>query len=398
MHCHFLESSDEEFDGLEGFFEQLHGATTNLLSDAISYRTAVRALLEHQAALHDLVTANGYAEKGLIVKQLAEQRLKLLQLLDEVVEGELVHALREFDGIMKTVKSRIVKRSHKLLDVTRLSQPTTSSGNGDGKTTSTAATRTVGEERKGIKNEQALEQAKRDYELHSRMLKSQLPMLFELRQQLISPCIESILYLQGELYRLTLQSFERASGDLKEVIRKFDEDMIAVLKEMQQISVVADMLPKRSPMVSAELSPDATSSAPSIYPSLRSDRPAVTGQASGSLSSIKSALDRSGAKLDGIFSTLGIGSPSGTTSTEACSVKSTSSASASNPAAASTPKLYAVADYDFAAEQQGDLSLRTGQRIEVLAKGATADSWWEGKAADGRVGSFPGNYVRLIPH
>lgn len=396
-----VESSDEEFDGLEGFFEQLHRATANLLSDAISYRTAVRALIEHQATLHDLVTANGYVEQGLIIKQLAEQRLKLLQLLDEVVEGELLYALKEFDGIMKTVRSRIVKRNHKLLDVARFSQSVSSTNHGatTGSTTaSTTTTRSVDEERRSIKTEQALKQSTQDYELHNGMLKSQLPMLFELRQQLISPCIESILYLQSELYRLTLQSFERATGDLKEVIRKFDEDMLVVLKEMQQISVVAGMLPKRSPMVSAELSPDATTTPPSIYPSLNNDMPAVARQTSSSLSSLKSALDRSTTKLDGIFGTLGIGFPSKTTSTEACPVKGTDSASSNHATAVTTPKLYAVVDYDFAAEQEGDLGLRTGQRIEILKKGPTADSWWEGRAADGRVGSFPGNYVRLIPH
>jgi amphiphysin len=42
----------------------------------------------------------------------------------------------------------------------------------------------------------------------------------------------------------------------------------------------------------------------------------------------------------------------------------------------------------------GDLSFKTGDRIELVEKTASADDWWTGKTADGKQGVFPGTYVQ----
>ncbi|KAI8322506.1 DUF500-domain-containing protein [Martensiomyces pterosporus] len=54
----------------------------------------------------------------------------------------------------------------------------------------------------------------------------------------------------------------------------------------------------------------------------------------------------------------------------------------------------AVAMYDFAGEQAGDLSFTKGDLINVTKKTESQNDWWEG-TCNGRSGQFPANYVRL---
>ena len=70
-------------------------------------------------------------------------------------------------------------------------------------------------------------------------------------------------------------------------------------------------------------------------------------------------------------------------------------AAAQRPPPPPTPRaLMAVALYDFDAQQDGDLSFRAGEHIEVVERTVDANGWWSGKL-NGRTGIFPGNYVRL---
>lgn len=57
--------------------------------------------------------------------------------------------------------------------------------------------------------------------------------------------------------------------------------------------------------------------------------------------------------------------------------------------------LYAEALYDFQGQNQGDLSFREGDQIQVVKKTDSTDDWWEGKL-NGVKGSFPANYCKII--
>ena len=50
---------------------------------------------------------------------------------------------------------------------------------------------------------------------------------------------------------------------------------------------------------------------------------------------------------------------------------------------------YVVALYDFAAQADGDLDFRAGDRIEVVERTESTEDWWTGKL-NGRQGVFPG--------
>ena len=51
-----------------------------------------------------------------------------------------------------------------------------------------------------------------------------------------------------------------------------------------------------------------------------------------------------------------------------------------------------IALYDFEAQQDGDLTIKKGDRVKLLDKGK---GWWKGEL-DGKVGLFPHNYVKLV--
>ncbi|KAI8363113.1 hypothetical protein B0O80DRAFT_432756 [Mortierella sp. GBAus27b] len=54
-----------------------------------------------------------------------------------------------------------------------------------------------------------------------------------------------------------------------------------------------------------------------------------------------------------------------------------------------------LALYDYDAQQEGDLSFRKDDRIELIERTADVNGWWTGKL-NGRQGIFPGNYVQEL--
>lgn len=50
--------------------------------------------------------------------------------------------------------------------------------------------------------------------------------------------------------------------------------------------------------------------------------------------------------------------------------------------------------YDFQAQNEGDLSFQTGDRITILEKTESTEDWWTG-SLNGMKGAFPSNYVQL---
>lgn len=59
--------------------------------------------------------------------------------------------------------------------------------------------------------------------------------------------------------------------------------------------------------------------------------------------------------------------------------------------------VYARCMYDFAAEKEGDLSLRKGSVVTMSAKQDFAGAWLYGAIDDSAPGYFPASFVKLIP-
>lgn len=57
-------------------------------------------------------------------------------------------------------------------------------------------------------------------------------------------------------------------------------------------------------------------------------------------------------------------------------------------------QMYATVEYDYEAQQDGELTIREGDRIRILKKSDSTVDWWEGEIRGVR-GSFPANYISM---
>lgn len=64
------------------------------------------------------------------------------------------------------------------------------------------------------------------------------------------------------------------------------------------------------------------------------------------------------------------------------------------PTSLQSPTQTAVALYNFAGEQSGDLAFKKGDVITILKKSDSQNDWWTGRV-NGKEGIFPANYVRV---
>ncbi|KAG9293222.1 hypothetical protein G9A89_010593 [Geosiphon pyriformis] len=58
-------------------------------------------------------------------------------------------------------------------------------------------------------------------------------------------------------------------------------------------------------------------------------------------------------------------------------------------------EIYAEAQYDFRGKKDADLSFKVGDKIRIIKKTNNVKDWWQGEA-NGKVGEFPGNYVKPL--
>ncbi|CAG8475376.1 9486_t:CDS:2 [Ambispora gerdemannii] len=61
----------------------------------------------------------------------------------------------------------------------------------------------------------------------------------------------------------------------------------------------------------------------------------------------------------------------------------------------SSEEEYAMAKYNFRNQEDTDFKFKIGDRIRVVKRTRKESDWWTGEF-DGKVGQFPGNYVRLL--
>ena len=164
-------------------------------------------------------------------------------------------------------------------------------------------------------------------------------LLSDLCTQLLVPALQSMSHLQRELFKMTQHSFVMATGTLKAVIRKFEEDTVMVLKEMQ-------------------------------------GNKNFTYCSSG---------DENGKSSAASYSRAGLGARS------MYSVASKSKLRQSSSSLENDSAKYVVVDHDFAARDFGELSIMEGQGVELICKAGSDDhdDWWEGRLPDGKGGLLP---------
>ncbi|KAI0353165.1 BAR-domain-containing protein [Trametes cingulata] len=402
-------STDPEFDDYARRFESIEKATEKLLKDSKAYTEAVTNLFTHGSdfATHfatifhplgseyDLESRHPEAEHTIsnvdgYVAAIEDLKSSIVPEL-ELIDSRIVGPIKEFQGILKAIRKSITKREHKLVDYDRFNNSLTKLRDKKEKT--------LNDEKNLFKLEQDFEIASTEYDYINTAMKNELPRFLVQATQFIDPLFHSFYYMQLNIFYLML---EKLNG--------FAEGKFEVSVPAAQIA--SDYEAQRSDALERIEALNITKRIISTARMVQNQRqgsglapPSSIGRSS-TMSSTSSAASRS--PSSSTFSKKPPPPPSSASAAAAPPPPYSPPSAGSNfsvaakkappppPPLKPKPKpaaQYVVALYDFAAQADGDLDFKAGDRIEVIERTDSTEDWWTGRL-NGRTGVFPGNYVQ----
>lgn len=376
-------SHDAAFDELERRFTVIEKYAEKLQKDSKTYHDAVKDMLmsgtgftEHFGLLFrpmgseiDIERAHPEASTTIVNSTYFQQSLdELRELLTpevELIASRILTPVQELLAILKSLRKNITKRDHKLVDFDRHNN---------------AYTKLRDKKEKSLKDEQNLFKVEQDYETAAAdydqlngLMKEELPRFFEMATRFMTPLFHSFYYMQLNVFYLTLdklQNFANGRYDISAAsVARVEQDYVSQLNDASER---LEALTIRKPAM----------------PTAR-----LLQQARGSTSATSSIASKAGVARSS-STTSAAGPPSYSAANNATSKRAPPPIPGSKPStSAKAPAQYVVALYDYAAQADGDLTFRAGDRIEVVERSGSTEDWWTGRFG-GHQGVFPGNYVR----
>ncbi|KIO07456.1 hypothetical protein M404DRAFT_137041 [Pisolithus tinctorius Marx 270] len=410
-------SSDPEFDDLNRHFAVLEQATEKLLKDTKAFTEAVKALFtsanafanhfnflfspisgelslasKHPSATDTINNTPDYA------KYMDELRTTLSPEL-ELIDSRVVGPLKEFQGVLKIIRKTITKRDHKLVDYDRFNNSLTKLRDKKEKSLS--------DEKNLFKLEQDYEVATNEYDYINNTLKQDLPRFMQLATHFIDPLFHSFYYMQLNIYYLFLEklnTFAEGRYDVStvpgsQIQSEYENKRTDAWSQIEDLNITKRII-STSKLVQANRS--APTSSLGHAPSVMTTSSTASAAARSMPSSSHPALPPSYAKKapPPPPGQQAAPPPPYTPSSSATSNGASTAAATKRPPPPPPLKPkpkpepeYVTALYDFDAQAEGDLSFKTGDRIEVIAKTESQEDWWTGRL-NGAQGVFPGNYVQ----
>ncbi|RKP19697.1 BAR-domain-containing protein, partial [Rozella allomycis CSF55] len=212
---------DEEYKQMETYFNEVEASIAKLLENAKKFKESsiskpvlckIVGLLEHQASFASVIKDVFQplpSDEGMAVEIDEKKRLdacdmatKYIGKVNELksslenqntfIEENVISVLAQVLTIMKPIKEKMKKRSHKLVDYDRhrLSYQKMKSN----------STSSPVDERKLAKQQQLLDESKSEYDQYNNVLKTDLPVFFQLREELMKPILESIFCFQKNFF------------------------------------------------------------------------------------------------------------------------------------------------------------------------------------------------------
>ncbi|KAJ7171814.1 hypothetical protein C8R43DRAFT_979525 [Mycena crocata] len=407
-------STDPEFDDYQRHFGDMEKAAEKLLKDTKAFTDAVNGLFTSGAGFathfstlfhpisgeYDLIGKNPDAAQT--IKAVTKYETAMEELRSsigpelELIESRIVGPTKELQQVMKTIRKSITKRDHKLTDYDRFNNSLTKLRDKKEKSLS--------DEKNLFKLEQDFELATNEYDFLNNALKTDLPRFMTLSTQFIDPLFSSFFYMQLNIFYLILEKMNGFADDAKYDISNVPGSHIASDYESKRTdawSTIEELnITKRIISVSRMVQANRQNGGGTLGRSATSASAASSGSrtpppsrvASSSFKKTPPPIPGSAAPAPPPPYT-----PSGGVASAAAAA-ATKRAPPPPPPLKPKPKIapkvqYVVALYDFAAQADGDLSFNTGDRIEVVQRGASAEDWWTGRV-NGQEGVFPGNYVQ----
>ncbi|PIL29942.1 transporter [Ganoderma sinense ZZ0214-1] len=400
------QSTDPEFDDYARRFESIEKATEKLIKDSKAYTDAVTSLFsnavdfgqhfatvfhpfgseyglesKHPDAEHTIANVDGYTAS------LEEMKSSVVPEL-ELIESRIVGPIKEFQGILKAIRKSITKRQHKLVDYDRFNNSLTKLRDKKEKT--------LNDEKNLFKLEQDFEIASNEYDFINTAMKNELPRFLVQATQFIDPLFHSFYYMQLNIFYLLLEKmngFAENRFDVaipaEQIVTDYETRRSDALERVEALNITKRMISTFEPRSLGRRAPSLGRSATTSSANSAASR-------SPSTSSFKKAPPPPPSSLSGAAPAPPPPyTPPAPGSAAAASVLAKK---APPPPPPLKPKprpaaQYVVALYDFAAQADGDLDFRAGDRIEVVERTESTEDWWTGKL-NGRQGVFPGNYVQ----
>ncbi|KAG1749628.1 uncharacterized protein EDB91DRAFT_754745 [Suillus paluster] len=410
-------SSDPEFDDYNRHFISLEQATEKLLKDTKAFSETVISLFtssagaanhtnfmfsplaaeynlqgKHPSAAATVANTPAYATA------LDELRSAISPEL-ELIESRIVAPVKEFQGVLKLIRKSITKRDHKLVDYDRFNNSLTKLRDKKEKSLS--------DEKNLFKLEQDFEIATNEYDYINNALKTDLPRFMQLATHFIDPLFHSFYYMQLNIYYLFLEkmnSFAEGRYDVTnvpgaQILADYEEKRTDAWRQIEDLNITKRII-STSKLVQANR---ATGGNSLTVASSIGRSPSITSAGSGSS---RSMPPPSRAAPTSSFIKKAPPPPPGQTAAPPppYSTSSSDAGAAATKRPPPPPPLkpkpkpepaveYVTALYDFDAQADGDLSFKTGDRIEIVTKTESQEDWWTGRL-DGAEGVFPGNYVQ----
>ncbi|ETW87661.1 hypothetical protein HETIRDRAFT_424381 [Heterobasidion irregulare TC 32-1] len=432
-------STDPEFDDYQRNFAILETAVEKFLKDTRAFTDAVNSLFtsgtsyaQHFATIyHPIGTEydlqSKHPESTETIKNvdgfhgaLEELRSTIFPEL-ELIDSRVVGPLKEFQGVMKTIRKMITKRDHKLVDYDRFNNSLIKLRDKKEKSLS--------DEKNLFKLEQDFEVASNEYDYINTAMKQDMPRFMVLATRFIDPLFHSFFYMQLNIFYMLLEKlneFAEGKYDVSvtpaQIAQEYDDkrsDAWHVIEELnitKRIISTSKMLANQrglspgAPSLGRSPSASSTSTSRTMPPSSASATPSFSKKPPPpppSASSYKSTFTKTSPPPS---APAPAAPPPYTPPATSSSGGVAAAAAAFNAAAAKRgppppPPLkpkpkpaapapqYVVALYDFDAQADGDLDFKAGDRIEVVERTGSSEDWWTGRVG-GRQGVFPGNYVQ----
>lgn len=394
-------------------------ATNNLFTAAAGFGARFAAIFQPIGGEHDLHvnhpnSARTIRDVSTYERSTEELKTSVAPEL-ELIESRIIGPIKELQNIMKLMRKTITKRDHKLVDYDRFNNSLTKLRDKKEKS--------LNDEKNLFKLEQDFENAMNDYEYINNALKTDLPRFTQLAYQFIIPLFNSFFYMQLQIYWLILEKMNGFADEGKynmadisgtQIQSDFENKRSDALQRVESLNITRRIISvsklvqenrsvqNKSGLGRAASSASASSSSfkkppPPPPPSLGSQTSRAppppysasfhnspNGATTGAVGAAKRAFSTSSSHTANDSAVL--------------SVAATKRAPPPPPPLKTKPKVrpqpqYVVALYDFTAQTAGDLSFKTGDRIEIVERSASAEDWWTGRL-NGVQGVFPGNYVQ----
>lgn len=294
----------------------------------------------------------------------------------------MITPLGEFKGFLNAVRKLVIKRSHKVLDLTRHTNTYNSLKN--------KQSRDLADEKRMYKYELLVADAQEDYDSINHLLLAELPLLFEYRDEVMLPIFRTFLHVQSSFYATYLSYMDklRDEGVLdldSSVTDGFEARKHENAELFNHLDGLSTALIRSSSVTSARIRAKARlTHDPSQAASKKSSDGDSSSQHSASLVA-PTAHQRSQSNPP----------PYGAAaSSKESQIMSMPTSPVKKPPPP-PPLLKARALYDFEPQAEGDLALKVDDIVDIIKKTNSTDDWWTGRLR-GKIGVFPGKQLTFL--